>query len=94
MNDSHSDDELMQIHIRSVQMLTEIIFRLVERFGPVGVTPMALMEASLKASALAMARHCGSTPADIADLLDEAADAVRAMPADVLQPEPARGRAH
>jgi hypothetical protein len=94
MNDNHSDDAIMERHTAAVRMLTEIIFRLVERFGPVGVTPMALMEASLKASSLAMAKHCGSKPSEIADFFEEAAAAVRAMPEDALLPDSAPGRAH
>jgi hypothetical protein len=89
-----TDDEIVDQHHRAVAMLTPIIIDLVRKFGPIGVTPMVLMEASLKASALAMTLHCGSKPPEIADLLDDAAAAVRAMPDDALQPETVRGRAN
>lgn len=81
-----TDDQLLAEHDRNVQTVAEAVFGLVAKFAPQGMTPVAVFEGALKGAALAMALHQGDTPADIADLLDEAADAMRAMPADAFKP--------
>lgn len=85
---AHFDDcaeALIAQHQKAVQVVAESLAGLVDRFHGHGVSPLALMEGSLKASVIALAVRNGMPTSEIADLIEEAATCVRAMPADAFQ---------
>lgn len=75
-----TDEQILELHDRAVEIVAECVFGLVEKFAHVGLTPSSLAEGSLKAVTLAFARYEGMTSEEIANLLAEMAEAVRQVP--------------
>jgi hypothetical protein len=79
---AENDEMLVAEHDRNVRIVAESVFGLVDRFAPQGMTPIAVFEGALKGAVIALMTRQGDDAAEIADLLDGAADAVRRMEAD------------
>ncbi|MAW87523.1 MAG: hypothetical protein CMJ42_13455 [Phyllobacteriaceae bacterium] len=75
-----TDEEILDEHAAASRIVAEAVAGLVDRFGHRGVSPLAVMEGSLKASVMLLATRNGMVPDEIADLIDEVAGKVRAMP--------------
>lgn len=82
MHGDISDDQLVEAHDRQVKVVAEAVFGLVDRFAPAGITPITVFEGALKGAVLVMLARQGDAPDDIADLLEDAAEAVRRMRPD------------
>ena len=64
-------------HARAVRIVAEAVFGLVGRFAEQGVTPEAVLEGSVRGSAIALTAYRGVTPQEVADLLGDLGDAFR-----------------
>lgn len=73
---NESDDELMARHDRNVEVITDAVSSLLPKFAANGLTPVCLFEGAIKGATLAL-MATGSTPAEVADLLEEAVDELR-----------------
>ncbi|NOT39304.1 MAG: hypothetical protein HOP13_02310 [Alphaproteobacteria bacterium] len=73
---NETDDELMARHDRNVSVVTEAVAGLLPRFASKGMTPVCVFEGAIKGGTLAL-MATGSTPAEVADLLEEAVDELR-----------------
>lgn len=78
--DDMSEIEILDQHAAATRIVAEAVAGLVDRFGCRGVTPLAVMEGGVKAGVMLLATRNGMTPTEIADLLDEVSEKVRAMP--------------
>lgn len=79
-----SDSKILAQHDLATRIIAESVAGLVDKFADKGVTPMAVLEGSLKASVIVLAMRNGMKPIEIADLIEELADSVRRMPKDAL----------
>ena len=78
--DDETEDQMMARHDRNVQIVADSVAGLFDKFAPRGLTPVAVFEGCIKGAAYTMITRNGDSPADVAELLEEAAAALRAMP--------------
>ena len=79
-----TDDAIIAEHNAASRIVAHAVLSLCDQYAEKGVTPLAILEGSLKASVLALAHAQGEKPADIADYLEGAAAAIRELPEDAL----------
>lgn len=77
-----TDAQLLKIHERNVSIICDAVAALFPKFRDNGLAPIAIFEGSIKGAALALMAGDGATPAQVADLLQQAADRFRKIGAD------------
>lgn len=64
-------------HAMSVQAIAEAVAKLMQRFGPMGVTPEAVFEGAVKGAAAMIVTTRELSLGEVADLLEGMADGFR-----------------
>lgn len=85
MSPDRGEEAVLTAHDRNTARVAEAVFGLVAKFAPMGMTPAAVLEGSIKGAVIALATYQGDGPEEIADMLDEIAAAVRTMDPDELR---------
>lgn len=72
-----TDDEIVAAHDRHVVIVRDAVVSLVQRFGPSGLGPLAVLEGAVKGAVIALIAARMATIGEAADLLEEMADQCR-----------------
>lgn len=77
-----TDAQLLAIHERNVHIVCDAVAALFPKFRDNGLAPIAIFEGAIKGGALALMAGDGTTPAQVADLLQQASTRFRAIGSD------------